>query len=381
MQPPVPPPPAGPEQPPLLVAFLLLPNFTFTPFAGFIDMLRLAGDEGDRSRPRKCRWTIIAPSLQPVRASCGVMVTPWEKLDDPARYDHIVVVGGLLPPPGRPMLDAACLAFLQAARKARRSVIGVCTGSFALVEAGLIGPGGTCCVSWYHHQDLVDRYPEVTPVSDRLWVRSGRVTTCAGGTATIDLAATLVREQLGPAAAQKSLHILVAGTQRESATPQPHPPIAVRANDLRVRRAVLLMEQHVSDPLDGDALAGRLAISRRQLERLFRRDFQVSLQVFARDLRLSHAIWLLAHSEARITEIAGQCGFSDTPHLDRCFHQAFGTSPSRARRLGAAELKRMLLDWWPHGGAGSALRLDEVAEELPSPAPGAPPLTDRRHFP
>lgn len=363
----------GPDagKPPLHVAFLLLQNFTLIPFAGFIDMLRLAADEGDRSRPHACRWTILAPSPEPVRASCGISVAPWGKLGDPAAYDHIVVVGGLLPPPGKPMLDKACLAFLTAAHRARRSIIGVCTGSFALIEAGLVGAGGKCCISWYHHQDLVERHPDVIPVSDRLWVRSGLVTTCAGGTATIDLAAALIREHVGSAASQKSLHILVAAGQRESGTAQPHPPIAVRARDPRVRRAVLLMEQHLSMPLDGDELADRLTISRRQLERLFRRDFNASLQVFARDLRLSYALWQLAHSEARITDIAGQCGFSDTAHLDRCFHKAFGTSPSRAKRLGTAELKRLLASWWPYGEP-------EAEEPLP---PGGEALTDRRHFP
>ncbi len=368
------------EPPPLHVGFVLMPNFTLTPLAGFIDTLRLAADEGDRSRPRKCRWTVLSHDLQPVRASCGTLMPPWEKLGDPARFDHVVVAGGLLAPVGRSMLDESRLAFLHAARRARRSVIGICTGSFALVEAGLIAPGGECCVSWYHHQDLLDRHPDVIPISDRLWIRRGQITTCAGGTATIDLAAALIRERLGDAVAQKSRHILVAGSPRQSASPQPHPPIAVRARDWRVRRAVLVMEQHISDPLGGEELAQRLAISRRQLERLFRRDFQVSLQLFARDLRLSHAVWLLAHSEAQITEIAGQCGFSDTPHLDRCFRQAFGMPPSTARRLGSAALQRMLLAWWPHGGQEDAMRLDEVPPAEPeSGAEG--PQTSRRHFP
>jgi len=36
--------------PRLRVGFVLTPRFTLTAFAGFIDALRLAADEGDRSR-------------------------------------------------------------------------------------------------------------------------------------------------------------------------------------------------------------------------------------------------------------------------------------------------------------------------------------------
>lgn len=63
----------------LRVAFVLLPNFTLLPFAGFMDVLRLAADEGDRSRQIACRWVVTSvdrrrygpvavPSLAPTAA-------------------------------------------------------------------------------------------------------------------------------------------------------------------------------------------------------------------------------------------------------------------------------------------------------------------------
>ncbi len=61
-----PPPAAG--DPCLRIGVLPLPNFTMIAFAGLIDTLRLAADEGDRSRPKACSWTIIVPQLRPVRA-------------------------------------------------------------------------------------------------------------------------------------------------------------------------------------------------------------------------------------------------------------------------------------------------------------------------
>ncbi len=74
-------------------------------------------------------------------------------------------------------------------------LIGVCTGVFALIKAGVMG-GRRCCVSWYHHGDLTRRFPDIEPVADRLFVDDGNRLTCAGGTAAADLAAYLVERHL-----------------------------------------------------------------------------------------------------------------------------------------------------------------------------------------
>src|ERR1700722_12333050 len=80
----------------LSVAFLLLPDFTLSTFAGLVDALRIAADEADGSRQLHCRWTILGPDRAPVRASCGVEIAPWESFGDPGDFDYTMVVGGLV---------------------------------------------------------------------------------------------------------------------------------------------------------------------------------------------------------------------------------------------------------------------------------------------
>ncbi len=75
---------------------VLLPNFTLTAFSGFVDMLRLSADDGDYSKPVRCAWSVIGETLAPVRASCGIQITPWETFDEAQPFDYVVVVGGLL---------------------------------------------------------------------------------------------------------------------------------------------------------------------------------------------------------------------------------------------------------------------------------------------
>src|SRR5262245_18584753 len=87
---------ADARTPALDIGFVLAPNFTMLPFAAFIDAIRLAADEGDRSRQIACRWTVMGEGAQPSTASCGVAITPWEPYRDAADFDYVVVVGGLL---------------------------------------------------------------------------------------------------------------------------------------------------------------------------------------------------------------------------------------------------------------------------------------------
>ncbi len=317
----------------LSVGFVLLPRFTLLPFAAFVDCLRLAADEGDASRPIRCRWSFMSPDGADVVSSCGARIGPCEPLGEPERFDYVVVVGGLLP--AGPPADSATVAYLRSAAARGIPLVGLCTGPFAMIQAGLMH-GRRCCVSWYHYHDLTQRMPDVVPVADQLFVVDGDRITCAGGAAAADLAAWLVERHLGRAWAQKSLHIMLIDHARRGSTSQPQPPLHEEVEDNRVRRAILLIEQHLSQPLSTEALAAQLSVSRRQLERSFRRELGMSPSQFSRNLRLRYGLWLLQHTDRSITEISAECGFADTAHFSRQFRALFEHPPTAFRPSGKA---------------------------------------------
>src|ERR1700751_2273991 len=81
--------------PPLRVGVVLAHHFTLSAFAVFIDHLRLAADEGDRSRPLHVQWSIMANRQEPVGASCGVTIQPTSGFLPIDSLDYVVVVGGI----------------------------------------------------------------------------------------------------------------------------------------------------------------------------------------------------------------------------------------------------------------------------------------------
>ena len=137
---------------PLRIGVILAEHFTLSAFAVLIDHLRLAADEGDRSRPMHVQWSIMASGREPVLASCGVRVEPNSDLLPPSALHYLVVVGGILH--AGPQIDELTTRYLREVAAAGVPLIGVCTGSFVLCRAGLM-KGRRTCVSWYHYQDFL----------------------------------------------------------------------------------------------------------------------------------------------------------------------------------------------------------------------------------
>lgn len=317
----------------LRVGVIMLRDFTLLPFAGFIDVLRLATDDGDRSRQRACRWTVMSNGGRPARASCGTAVQVDADFRPPRDFDYVVVVGGLLHE--APQADSATDRYLLDAANAGVPLIGLCTAVFTLVRLGLMS-GRRCCVSWYHYWDLKATFPDVTPIADHLFVVDGPRITCAGGTGAVDLAAWLVARHVGRAAADKALHILLAEGARPADSPQPHVVIDRHARDPRLEEAVNFIEQNLSQPPHVEAVAERVGLSRRQLERIFRNEFGMSPWKYALGRRLRQAHLMLTQTEHSITEIAHRCGFADASHFSRHARSTFGAPPQTLRDAALA---------------------------------------------
>jgi transcriptional regulator GlxA family with amidase domain len=319
----------------LNVGFILTRCFTLCALGNFVDVLRLAADEGDRSRPILCAWKVLSPTMEPIASSSGIVVQPEEPLGDPTRFDYLVVVGGLVDEVEHLHPDTS--RFLERAAAAGVPLVGVCTGTFALHRAGLMD-GYRACVSWFHHEDFLERFDGLQPVSDQIFVVDRDRLTCSGGVAAAHLAAFIVRRHLGTARAAKSLHIMILD-EATAEEPQPGMPLALVTDDALVRRALLAMQQSIDAPLAIVRIVDRLGVSRRKLERHFRDALGMSPLEADRLIRLEQAKHLLTTTRRSATRIATETGFCDLPHMIKVFRMAEGTTPKAFRRERGADAR------------------------------------------
>lgn len=316
----------------LRVAFLLADRFTLSAFSNFVDVLRLAADEADKSRPILCDWVVLSDTMEQVRSSCGVRVQPDTRLRHAGPFDYLVVVGGVMG--DQAVLSRTMLDLLRSTAFAGIPIVGLCTGVFILQEAGLL-EGYRCCVSWFHHQDFVDRFEKELPVSDQIFVVDRDRLTCSGGHGAAHLAAFLVQRHVGQSAAIKSLNIMMIDDALSGERAQPGQQLNRQPTDELVKRAVLRMQQHVELPLSIQELAEGLGVGRRTLERRFLADFgQTPFRVYL-DLRLERALAKLRSTDQTIAEIALACGFCDAPHLARTLKAERGMTPAEYRKAQA----------------------------------------------
>ncbi len=325
---------APPIEPDIRVGFILSPRFTMLPFAGFLDVLRHAADEGDRSRQVYCAWEVIGPTLDPVSSSGGVDVVPQALLGNPVRFDCIVVVGGLLPASREHAPET--LDFLREADRENLLIVGLCTGCFTLANAGLLDDR-RCAVHFRHAQEFEDSFPDVEPITHEIYVFDRNLATCPGGTAAIDLAVDIISSYSGRARATKGLADLIVDEHRAAFHVPRHPFNDLECcGDERVEHAIKLMRQSLSEGGTVKDIARQLRVSVSQLDRAFKAHTKLSPAEIWRTMRLQHARWRVLNTGIPIIRIAHECGFSDSSHFIRWFRRVYGETPREARRQRVA---------------------------------------------
>ena len=327
----------GPSRPapqidtPLRVGIAPTPDFTLMSLSCFVEFLRLSADERDYSRQVYCAWDLLSHDNQPIRSSCGFPMVPTRRFGDPRDYDYIVVHGGILH--GTTPVPEALVTFVEAAVAAGVPVIGLCTGQFVLARLGLL-EGRLCAVHFSLAAALQQLHPQVIPVTDRPVVRDGGFITCPGGLASINLAMQLVTEHCGSVRSDKTLHYLMAdrGFDEMQALKQ-NREIGLKCPDQRVVNAVGLMHQRLYETGTVADIAKAVSVSERELTRLFNQHLRTPPALYWRQIRLKAAHWLVLNSDRSITQIAYECGFTDSSHLIHWFKRAYQMTPSRLRTV------------------------------------------------
>jgi transcriptional regulator GlxA family with amidase domain len=109
--------------------------------------------------------------------------------------------------------------WLRQALTAGAHVCAVCTGAFALGEAGLLDHR-SCTTHWKRVGELQRGFPSAKVLQDRLFVTDGNVTTSAGVASGIDMALWLIEQDYGPVITARVAREMVVYVRRDGAQTQ-----------------------------------------------------------------------------------------------------------------------------------------------------------------
>lgn len=325
----------------LTIGFILLPQFTLLPFASFIDVLRIAADEADFSKQINCRWIVMSDSSETIVSSCGVKICIEESFRPVIQFDYIVVIGGLLPK--KDILSTNTKAYLAAASKNNVPLIGLCTGAFALIEAGVM-VNRKCCVSHFHLEDMKRRFSNCIPSTDSTYLDEGDRITSVGGAAAAEVALLLVQRHVGRQWALKSIQILSINPCLPLQKEKQGLTSSLYIKHEKINKAIGLIQQNLSRPLNTAQLANRVNLSKRHFERLFLKETGYNVLYFYRRMRAHYALWLLINTNKNMTHIAIECGYSDSSHFCRESKLFLNKTPKHIRSMNRYPLDNVNLE-------------------------------------
>jgi AraC family transcriptional regulator len=97
------------------------------------------------------------------------------------------------------------------------------------------------------------------------------------------------------------------------------------------------IDRHITDRVLTADLGSLVGLSETHFMRSFKRAFGVPPHAFMLRRRLELAARYMLETDAPLSDIALQCGFTDQAHLSNRFREATGMSPAAWRRVRAAQ--------------------------------------------
>jgi transcriptional regulator GlxA family with amidase domain len=306
---------------------LLLPdgfaNFSFAPLAVF---------EAANVILREPLYKVHVVSIAggPLRNSFGMTVET-ERAGDLA-LDTLLVGGA----PDNSKPAQALVEFLRQAPRHTRRIAAICGAAFILGAAGLLD-GRRATTHWLLGKKLQDHFPATSVEVDRIFIADGPIWTSAGMTAGIDLALSLVEQDLGREKAHMVARMMVVHHRRAGGQSQHSALLDMDAKSDRVQDALAYARRNLGKALTVEELAEAACLSPRQFSRVFRKETGLSPAKAIENLRLEAARLMLEQGRLPLGTIAAEAGFGDRERMRRSFQRSFGQNP-QAVRNGAQPL-------------------------------------------
>lgn len=303
------------------VAALLFDRVNAVDVTGPIEAFAAVRVENGETAYNIASWSMDGCS---VVTESGLRLLPDRSVVSKSKADILVVPGGngIREPETLKRLSD----WLRTNHQNFTRVVSVCTGAYALAEAGLLD-GRSVATHWAHAEELRKRYPNIRVDADALFLRDGKFHTSGGVTSGIDLALKLIADDFGHKTAATVARELVVFVRRTGKQTQFSEPLRMQTSAPdRLADVCLWAANHLEEKLSVEALATRANLSQRQFSRRFLESYGASPAAYVKRMRVDAARTLLEQG-VTIQSAASAVGFESADGFRRAFEGTFGVSP------------------------------------------------------
>lgn len=209
-------------------------------------------------------------------------------------------------------------------------VVSLCVGAFFLASTGLLD-GKQCATHWMHANNFRQLFPNVNMVDDKIMTEEDGIYTSGGAYAFLNLLLHLIEKYAGREAAVIASKAFSIDIDRDSQSAFIIFEGQKNHGDKKIIEAQKYIEGNYEETIRVDDLADRLALSRRTLERRFKKATSNTVSEYVQRVKVEAAKKDLETTRKNVNEVMYQVGYSDEKSFRNLFRRITGLSPVEYR--------------------------------------------------
>jgi transcriptional regulator GlxA family with amidase domain len=227
-------------------------------------------------------------------------------------------------------LNAAFIPWMVSQHHAGAELASLCVGSFILASTGLLN-GKKCSTHWQAAGEFRRMFPAVDLVSEKIITDEQGIYSSGGANSFLNLILYLVEKYAGRDMAVYSSKVFEIEIDRITQSPFIIFGGQKDHDDEPILKAQEFIEQNFQDKISVEQLASMLAISRRNLERRFKKATSNTAVEYMQRVKIEAAKMNLESSRENVNEVMYKVGYTDTKAFRNTFKRITGLSPVEYR--------------------------------------------------
>lgn len=282
------------------------------------------------NKPPLFRIQLVGLSKETTLSNGLFVIKPELTIDEVAKTDLLIIPAVHGDMTKVVEANAAFAPWIIKQYKGGAELVSLCIGAFILASTGLM-KGRSCTTHWLAAAEFQNMFPDVNLMPYKIITDEGGIYTSGGAYSSLNLLLYLIEKFSGRDMAISSSKMFEIDIERNSQSLF----IIFRGQkdheDLVIIKAQEYIELNYAKKITVDQLASNLAMSRRHLERRFKKATSNTVVEYMQRVRIEAAKMSLETMRENVNEVMYNVGYTDTKAFRETFKKITGVSPVEYR--------------------------------------------------
>jgi len=285
-----------------------------------------------QSKGEKPLFKVVFAGLKKtVKVSDGRYTITTDVLIHSIKKTDLIIIPALYGDLGKAVVaNKKLIPWIVEQHKKGAEVASLCVGAFLLAATGLL-KGKQCSTHWRATNDFRRLFPDVNLVVDKILTDEDGIYSSGGAYSSTNLILYLIEKYAGREIAIYCSKFFQLDIDRGCQSPFIMFNGQKEHDDDSVREIQNFIENNFAERIKVDRLAEMAALSRRNLERRFKKATANTVMEYIQRVKIEAAKKSLEGSRKSINEVMFDVGYSDTKAFRTVFKKITGLSPIQYR--------------------------------------------------